>query len=323
MNILITGIAGFIGYHLAEKLSKEKKINKLIGVDNLNSYYDVNIKKNRLKKLKKNKKILFYKYDINNIIKLNRLIRNYKIEIIIHLAAQAGVRYSIINPNKYFDSNIKGFYNILELSRKNKIKHLLLASTSSVYGDCKKFPIKEEFDTNKPLSFYAATKKSNEVMAYSYSNIYKLPITIMRFFTVYGPFGRPDMALFKITKSIFTKKKFEVFNFGKHERDFTYIDDCTQYIKNIYSKPSKDKIPYQIFNIASSSPKKLKYFINLIEKETKLNLKSKFIPKQKGDVEKTHASTQAIKKVIGKIKITDISKGIKSFVEWYKSYYKI
>ena len=216
MNILITGIAGFIGYHLAEKLSKEKKINKLIGVDNLNSYYFLNIKKKILKNLKKNKKILFYKYDINNIIKLNRLIRNYKIEIIIHLAAQAGVRYSIINPNKYFDSNIKGFYNILELSRKNKIKHLLLASTSSVYGDCKKFPIKEEFDTNKPLSFYAATKKSNEVMAYSYSNIYKLPITIMRFFTVYGPFGRPDMALFKITKSIFTKKKFEVFNFGKH-----------------------------------------------------------------------------------------------------------
>ncbi len=323
MNILITGIAGFIGYHLAEKLSKQKKITKIIGVDNLNSYYDVNIKKNRLKNLKINKKIFFHKYDIKNKSKINKLIKDYKIEIIIHLAAQAGVRYSISNPNKYFDSNIKGFYNILELTRKNKIKHLLLASTSSVYGDCKKFPIKEEFDTDKPLSFYAATKKSNEVMAYSYSNIYNLPITVMRFFTVYGPFGRPDMALFKITKNIFNKKKFEVYNFGKHERDFTYIDDCTEYIKNIYDKPPENKIPYQIFNIASSSPKKLKYFINLIENETNIKLKSQFVPKQKGDVEKTHASTQSIKKVIGKIKITDISKGIKSFVDWYKSYYKI
>ena len=323
MNILITGVAGFIGFHLTEKLLSDKRISKIIGIDNINNYYDINLKKERLRKIKNNKKFLFFKYDLKSIKLIDREIKKNKIEIIIHLAAQAGVRYSINNPKAYFDSNLQGFFNILELSRKNKIKHLLSASTSSVYGDCKKFPIKEDFNTDKPLSFYAATKKSNEVMAYSYANIYKLPISIMRFFTIYGPFGRPDMALFKITKNIINKETFDVFNYGKHERDFTYIDDCTQYIKKIINKPPKKLIPFEVYNIASNSPKKLNYFIKLIEKEAKNRLITNFLPKQMGDVEKTHASTAKINKIVGKPKIKDIAQGIKKFVRWYKSYYKI
>ena len=240
MNILITGVAGFIGFSLAKRLIYENKYNKIFGIDNVNSYYDIELKKNRLKELKKNNNFFFYKVNLKSKIIIDKLIKKNKIKVIIHLAAQAGVRFSIKNPDLYYESNILGFYNILELSKKNKIKHLLIASTSSVYGDCSKFPIQENFDSNKPLSFYAATKKSNEIVAYSYSSIFKLPITVMRFFTVYGPFGRPDMALFKITKSIFESKSFNVFNYGKHERDFTYIDDCTNYISKLINKTPKN-----------------------------------------------------------------------------------
>ncbi len=323
MNILITGVAGFIGFHLSERFFSEKKISKIIGIDNLNNYYDNKIKFNRIKVLEKNKKFTFYKYDLKAKSKIDKIIKKYKIEAIVHLAAQAGVRYSISNPKKYFDSNLTGFFNILDLSRKNKVQHLLTASTSSVYGDCETFPIKEDQNTDKPLSFYAATKKSNEVMAYSYSNIYKLPITVMRFFTVYGPYGRPDMALFKITKSIFDKSKFNLFNYGDHERDFTYVNDCVEYISKLLFKPSTKKIPYEIYNIASNKPKKLKYFINLIERETMERLEIKLQPKQMGDVKKTHASIAKINKLVGKIKITDIAKGIKKFVRWYSDYYKV
>ena len=241
MTILVTGAAGFIGYHLIGKaLNKNKEV---IGIDNINSYYDINLKKDRINNLKKNKKFSFYKVDLSNYKKLNNIVKKNKIKIIIHLAAQAGVRYSIKNTRTYFKSNLEGFFNILEVSRHNKIKHLIYASTSSVYGDSKKFPLNENDRTDQPLSFYAATKKSNEVMAHSYSYIYKLPCTGVRFFTVYGPFGRPDMALFKFTKNIINNHPIELFNNGYHLRDFTYVDDVVDGIYSLINKQSKKNYP--------------------------------------------------------------------------------
>ena len=227
MKILITGCAGFIGYHLCKKLLKNNNI--VFGIDNLNNYYDLKLKKDRLKNLK-NKKFLFYKIDIKNKKKLLKFVKIKKIDVIYHLAAQAGVRYSIFNPETYFDNNLKGFFNILETCRENKIKHLIFASTSSVYGKKEKFPAKETDNTDQPLSFYAASKKCNEIMAYSYSKIYNLKCTGVRFFTVYGPYGRPDMALYKFTKSIINRKKVNLFNKGHHTRDFTYIDDVVHFL---------------------------------------------------------------------------------------------
>ena len=324
MSILVTGCAGFIGFHFCSLfLIKNKKSNKLIyGIDNLNTYYDVKLKKTRLSILKKNKKFIFKKLDITDRNKLDYFIKKNSIKVIIHLAAQAGVRYSIKNPKAYLDSNLIGFFNILESSRKNKIKHLIFASTSSVYGYSNTFPLIENQNTDKPMSFYAATKKSNEVMAYSYSNLYKLPCTGLRFFTVYGPYGRPDMALFKFTKSIINKKNVELFNKGKHVRDFTYIDDVTESIFKLLTKPSKHNIPYNIFNIGNSKPEKLLYFLKEIENN--LKIKSKTINKklQKGDVYKTHANIdKLVKKIKYKPKI-ELKLGIKQYIEWYKNYYK-
>ena len=241
MNILITGCCGFIGFHQTLKLLKLGNYN-IIGIDNLNTYYDVKLKKSRLNILKKNKKkFLFFKIDIKNYKKLNTLFKTKKINYIIHLAAQAGVG-TLENPKAYLDSNIVGFINILELSRINKVKHLIFASTSSVYGNTDKFPITEQQDTSKPLTFYAATKKSNEVMAYSYSNIYKIPCTSLRFFTVYGSFGRPDMFMFKFAKSVSENKIFSLFNKGNHKRDFTHVEDITDGITKLINKPSKELI---------------------------------------------------------------------------------
>ena len=231
-NILITGCAGFIGFHLSNTLIKSNKYN-VYGIDNLNNYYSKKLKNHRLNILKKNKNFFkFSKADISNKTKLSSIFKKHKFHIVINLAAQAGVRYSIENPETYYKSNINGFFNILNCSLEQKVSHLLFASTSSVYGNTNKFPITENFTTDKPLSFYAATKKCNEVMAYSYSNIYKMPITAMRFFTVYGPLGRPDMSLFKFTKLIKENKKIDLFNNGNHVRDFTYVDDI---VDGIYS----------------------------------------------------------------------------------------
>jgi len=320
MKILITGVAGFIGFHLAEKLLKLKY--EVYGIDNLNNYYDIELKKNRLKKFKENKNFKFYFSSLSEKSKLNNIVKKNKIKYIVNLAAQAGVRYSIDNPEQYFKSNIEGFFNILEISKNNKIKHLIYASTSSVYGDNKKFPLEEKSQTDKPLSFYAASKKTNEVMAYSYSHIYKIPTTGLRFFTVYGPFGRPDMALFKFTKSILSNKYLSLFNNGNHIRDFTYIDDITDGIMLLIKKPSKKSVPYNIFNIGSNSPKPLKEFIKKIEFFLKQKSKTRNLPLQLGDIKKTHASIDALSKYIKYKPKYNINIGIKHFIDWYKSYYK-
>ena len=320
MKILITGSAGFIGFHLCKKLLNLKF--DVFGIDNLNKYYDINLKKYRIKQLKKKKNFFFHKIDLIDKKKINTIIKNNKIKYIVHLAAQAGVRHSIENPETYFKSNLEGFFNILELSKKNKIKHLLFASTSSVYGNNKKFPLTENAITDRPLSFYAATKKSNEVMAYSYAHIYKLPTTALRFFTVYGPFGRPDMSLFKFTKAIIENKKIQLFNSGDHIRDFTYIDDIVNGIFSIIKKPSKNNIPYNCFNIGRGKSKKLKYFLNLVEINLGKKGKIKKLPLQLGDVKKTHSSIKLLKKYASYKPKTDIKKGIKKFIDWYKEYYK-
>ena len=319
MKVLITGSCGFIGFNLSNFLLK-KKI-KVIGIDNLNNYYDVNLKKNRIKDLKKNKKFFFYKVDLSNYKKIDNIVKNKKIKIIIHLAAQAGVRYSIKNPRTYFKSNLEGFFNVLEISRHNNIKHLIYASTSSVYGDSKKFPLSEINRTDNPLSFYAATKKSNEVLAHSYSYIYNLPCTALRFFTVYGPYGRPDMALFKFTKNIIKGKPIEVFNKGKHERDFTYVDDIVDGIFNIIIN-KKSKFGAKIFNIGNGKKIKLLKYIQLIEKNLDRKSKKKFLPLQKGDVIKTLSDTKLIKKHYNYQPKTNVSYGVKKFIEWYISYFK-
>ncbi len=323
MNILITGCCGFIGFHQSKRLlDSNNKFNKIIGIDNINSYYDVNLKKNRLKILKKNKNFKFFKIDLKNINKLESICIENKVKIIIHLAAQAGVRYSIDNPKKYFDSNISGFFNILELSRKIKIKHLIFASTSSVYGNSNKFPLEEKDNTDNPLTFYAATKKSNEVMAYSYSNIYKLPCTALRFFTVYGPYGRPDMSIFKFIKSMKNNNKLQLFNKGNHVRDFTYIDDVTLAITKLVNTPSKKAIPYSCFNVASGRPIKLMKVIEYLEKNLQKKAIFKQLNLQKGDVIKTHSSIKKLKNYIKYTPKFNIEKGLKEIVKWYNDYFQ-
>ena len=321
MNILITGAAGFIGYHCSKKILESKNQFKVYGIDNLNSYYDVNLKKNRLKILKNYKNFNFTKIDISNNQKLEKLFKSLRISVVINLAASAGVRYSLNHPEKYLKDNINGFFNILTLSNKYKIKHLIFASSSSVYGNSSKFPLSESNETSKPLSFYAASKKCNEVMAHSFSNINKLACTGLRFFTVYGEYGRPDMALYKFSNNIMKNKKVDLFNRGNHIRDFTYIDDVVDQIILLINKPSKNKIPYEIFNIASSKPIKLKKYINLIELSLQKKAKFKLLKKQPGDVVKTFASTKNIQSKTGKIKVTNLKIGIERYIKWFKKYY--
>lgn len=319
-NILITGCAGFIGFHLCMSLLKNKKYS-VHGIDNLNNYYDKKLKLDRLKILKKNTTFKFYKIDIEHEKKIFTNFKNKKYDYVIHLAAQAGVRHSISYPKPYLNTNVLGFFNVINASNIFKIKHFIYASTSSVYGDSKKFPLKEDYDTSKPNSFYAATKKSNEVIAYSYSHIYNLKTTGLRFFTVYGPYGRPDMALFKFTKAIVENKKLELYNQGKHVRDFTYIDDVVDAIIKILSLTKKNSMNYEIFNIASGKPEKLSLFLNKIEQF--LNKRSKSILKkfQMGDVYKTHASIGKLQKKINFNPKFNISLGIRKFVNWYKNYF--
>ncbi len=320
MKILVTGSAGFIGFHICKRLLDDK--HQVVGIDNLNNYYDKKIKIDRNRILKKYDNYNFFKYDLIDYSKLNKLIKKLKIKIILHLAAQAGVRYSVESPEKYFDSNLKGFFNILELSRNNKIKHLIFASTSSVYGNSNKFPLKENDNSDFPMSFYAATKKSNEVMAHSYSNIYNLPCTALRFFTVYGPYGRPDMSLFKFTNSIYKNKKIDLFNSGNHFRDFTYIDDIINGIKLILNKPPKKDIPFDIYNLGKGSSVSLLKYLKEIEKNIGKKAKFNMLSLQKGDVHKTHSSIKKTYRFFGyKPKIT-IKTGVKKFIDWYFNYFK-
>ena len=324
MKILITGGAGFIGFHLAKKLLT---LNfNIIAIDNLNNYYDISLKKDRLKVLenyskKNNKKFQFIKTDIKNSKKMNQIFLKNKFSLVFHLAAQAGVRFSIKNPDQYLESNIIGFYKILNLCKKYKTKHLLFASSSSVYGNSKKYPSQESSNTDSPVSFYAASKKTNEVMAYAYANIYNLPVTALRFFTVYGPYGRPDMSLYKFFKNIINKKPINVFNFGKHVRDFTYIDDAIEILIKIKDKRPKGKVPYQCFNVANGKPHKIMNYIKFIKEIAKQNVKINYLKLQKGDVEKTYASNKLIKRLIKKIKVTSLKDGLKKYYSWYINYY--
>ncbi len=329
MKILITGAAGFIGFHSCLKFLKQG--HSIVGIDNLNNYYDVKLKKERIKniedKYKNKRKFLFLKLDLCNYKKINKIFKKQKFDYVLHLAAQAGVRYSLTNPNAYIDSNILGFFNLIQLSKNYKIKHFTYASTSSVYGGNKKMPFSEEHNTDNPLQLYAATKKSNELIAHSYSYLFKLQTTGIRFFTVYGPWGRPDMALFKFVKNILEKRSIEIFNNGKHSRDFTYIDDIVNGIYKITINPKKiykkSKNLHQIFNIGRGNSEDLMDFINEIEKNLKIKSKKVFLPLQKGDVIKTYSNTSKLFKFFNYKPKVSIKVGIKNFISWYLDYYKI
>jgi len=319
MNILVTGCAGFIGFHLVQKLSKRKNI-KIVGIDNLNTYYDVELKLKRLKIIKKINNFSFYKININNLLKLKNIFKIHKFDHVIHLAAQAGVRYSILNPNTYLENNISGFFNVLECSRNNNIKKLIFASSSSVYGSSKKFPFVEGDNTDHPESFYAATKKCNEIMAHSYSKIYNLNCIGLRFFTVYGSYGRPDMALYKFVDSIYKNKKINLYNYGNHFRDFTYVDDVVNSIDKIIDIKKNSRKLYDIFNIGSNDPVSLKKYLSMIEKIIGKNAKVNLLPFQKGDSLKTHASNEHLFKETSYKPKTNLLIGLKEFINWYKKY---
>ncbi len=333
MKILITGSSGFIGFHLSKLLLE--KGNSVYGIDSMNNYYDVNLKKARLNILKRYKKFNFSKANLENSKRIKNIFNKVKPKVVIHLAAQAGVRYSIDKPRVYLKSNIDGSFNVIEASHIVKVKHLIMASSSSVYGANKKIPFKETDKTETQLSVYAATKKANESMAHSYSNIWNLPITMLRFFTVYGPWGRPDMALFKFTKGILNNKKIDVYNYGKMYRDFTYIDDIVNGIKLLINKPpnikQKNKLrndslssvaPFRILNIGNTKKVYLLEFIKHIEKELGRTANKNYLPLQRGDVRQTLSNTDLLKKITGYNPKTNYKLGIKKFLNWYKDYYK-
>ena len=340
-NILVTGCAGFIGFHLTNSLLNQKY--NIVGIDNINDYYDVELKFSRLNKLGisknsvSNNKIIsssnfqnfkFSKLNLEDRTKLKSLFDNYKFKYVIHLAAQAGVRYSIKNPYAYIDSNIYGFMNILELCRHNNVKHLIYASSSSVYGSNKKTPFSENDITINPVSLYAATKSCNELIMQSYSSLYNIKATGLRFFTVYGPWGRPDMAYYKFTRAAFNNESIDVYNHGNLKRDFTYIDDIINGINNLFKKIKNGKLDYrskshQIFNFGNNIPISLKDFINEIEISTEKKLNKNYIDMQLGDVNETYADISKSKSELNFSPKIKIHEGIKNFINWYKKYYKI
>ena len=328
MKILVTGAGGFIGFHTVKKLLNKK--NTIIGIDNMSNYYDPRLKKKRvevLKKISKKNKFNFFfiKADLCNSKKITNIFKKFKFNKVIHLAAQAGVRYSLENPREYLNSNLIGFFNILENCKNFKIRRLIFASSSSVYGDQIKSPFKETFTTDKPIQFYAATKKANEVMAYSFCKLYKIEMVGCRFFTVYGPWGRPDMALFDFVKKIINKNSIRLFNYGNHSRDFTYIDDAVQGIKkSLYFKFSKKvNTKYVIFNIGFGKSIKLISLVKIIEKLFKTKAQINFLPLQKGDVKKTFSSISKTKKILKYNPKINIDVGVKKFLTWYLKHYKI
>ena len=332
--MFITGSSGFIGFHLAKIfLSNDWEV---VGLDALTDYYDVNLKKARQKILCENSNFHNYKGLIQDVQLLNEIFLNHKPNIVVHLAAQAGVRYSIENPMSYIESNLLGTFQILEIARKYKPDHLLIASTSSVYGNNQKTPFHESHNTSKPISFYAATKKSNEVMAHSYSHLYEIPTTIFRFFTVYGPWGRPDMAYFKFTKNILLGEPIDVYNKGNMLRDFTYVDDLVKAIFLLTSKEPKKVIerkdcikndnisavaPFRVVNIGNSAPINLLDFIKELENVLGKDAKKNFLAMQDGDVEKTHSDINLLRALTGFEPKINIREGISHFIKWYRSYY--
>ena len=335
MKVLVTGSAGFIGSMLSIRLLERG--DEVVGIDNHNNYYDPKIKEARLERLKKYENYKHYKTDLNDNKKLSEIFKIHKFQKVVNLAAQAGVRYSIENPLAYINSNIVGFAYILENCRNNKIEHLVYASTSSVYGANTKMPFSEHDSANHPLSVYAASKKSNELMAHSYSYLHQLPTTGLRFFTVYGPWGRPDMALFKFTKAIIEEKPIDVFNNGKHTRDFTYIDDIVEGVIKTLDDPATSNVnwngkqpdpatsraPWRIYNIGNNNPVQLMDYIKALEKTLGKKAKINFLPLQPGDVPDTYANVDNLNKKFNYKPSTSVISGVSNFVKWYKDYFQI
>ncbi len=334
MKTLVTGAAGFIGFHLCQRLLKEG--HDVYGVDNLNDYYDVELKRQRLAILKEHRQFTFYKVDLKNIELLELPARHQSFDYVVHLAAQAGVRYSIENPHAYVESNLSGFVNVLEFIRKYPVKHFLYASSSSVYGGNQVVPFSTEAHVDHPVSLYAATKKSNELLAHSYSHLYNIPSTGLRFFTVYGPYGRPDMAYFSFAQKIMSGQPIQLFNHGEMERDFTYIDDIVEGIYRLLplapqpnpdwregeNKTSESFAPYRVYNIGNHSPVALETFVNTLETALGQKAVREYLPMQPGDVERTYADVSELEKAIGFKPSTSLADGLGAFATWFKSYYR-
>lgn len=335
MKILLTGSAGFIG--MATALRLLARGDEVVGLDNLNDYYDVTLKESRLSRLTPHAGFKFVKLDVADRPGMESLFTAEKFDRVIHLAAQAGVRYSLQNPHAYIESNILGFTNVLEGCRHHKVQHLVYASSSSVYGGNTKMPFSEHDSVDHPVSLYAATKKANELMAHTYSHLYRLPTTGLRFFTVYGPWGRPDMALFLFTKAILENKPIDVFNHGNMQRDFTYVDDIVEGVIRVLdrtavsnpafnaatSDPATSNAPYRVFNIGNNKPVPLLDFIGCIENALGKKAEKRLLPMQDGDVPATYANTDALNDWVGFMPDTNVQEGVNSFVAWYRAYYKV
>lgn len=332
MEILVTGAAGFIGMHVAARLSQTG--HNVTGIDNLNDYYDVRLKQARLDVLKPYSNFRFFKMDLADRERVNELFSDGKFERVIHLAAQAGVRYSLENPHAYVQSNIVGFTNILEACRHFPVNHLIYASSSSVYGANRKLPFSVQDNVDHPISLYAASKKSNELMAHAYSHLFQIPTTGLRFFTVYGPWGRPDMAIFSFTKAILEGKSIDVFNYGKMQRDFTYIDDIVEGVLRVADRPpvakaqstapdvSPSSAPYKLYNIGNHQPVELMRVIEVLEKCLGKTVGKNMLPMQPGDVPATFADVDELMRDTGFRPATPIEVGVKHFTDWYRSYYR-
>jgi len=334
-KILVTGAAGFIGFTLSKRLLERG--DKVVGLDNLNDYYDVNLKLSRLKQITMQENFKPVRLDLSDRDGMAQLFREENFDVVVNLAAQAGVRYSLINPHAYVDTNLVGFVNILEGCRHNSVKHLVFASSSSVYGANTHMPFSVHHNVDHPVSLYAATKKANELMAHTYASLFKLPSTGLRFFTVYGPWGRPDMALFLFTKAILEGKPIDVFNYGKMQRDFTYIDDIVEGVVRVIASipgpnpewsgdkpdPSTSYAPYKLYNIGNNNPVELMQFIEVLEDCLGKKAEKNLLPIQAGDVPATYADVDDLIKDVGFKPSTSIEDGIRKFVEWYKGYYKI
>ncbi|WP_418163058.1 NAD-dependent epimerase [Pantoea vagans] len=335
MNFLVTGAAGFIGFHVSHRLLAAG--HQVVGIDNLNDYYDVNLKHARLDLIKADSGFTFIEMDLADRDAIASLFDQNTFQRVIHLGAQAGVRYSIENPHAYADSNLIGHLNILEGCRHHKIEHLLYASSSSVYGLNRKMPFSTEDSVDHPVSLYAATKKANELMSHTYSHLYQLPTTGLRFFTVYGPWGRPDMALFKFTRAMIAGEAIDVYNQGQMKRDFTYIDDIAEAIVRLQDvipqqddnwtvetgSPATSSAPYRVYNIGNSQPVTLMNYIEAIEKALGITAKKNLMPMQPGDVLETSADTEALYKAIGFKPQTGVEEGVKNFVDWYRDFYRV
>ncbi len=316
-TFLVTGAAGFIGFHVARRLLERG--DRVVGIDNLNPYYDVHLKKARLQILNKNEDFLFYQKDIQDFDAMREIFESHSPRVICNLAAQAGVRHSLKDPFSYQKSNLEGFLNLLELARAHGVENFVYASSSSVYGDNKKVPFSVEDRVDTPVSLYAATKKANELMAYAYSHLYGIPCTGLRYFTVYGPWGRPDMALFLFTEAILKRRPINVYNFGKMRRDFTYIDDIAEGTLKALDRP----VPYDLFNLGNSNSVELMDFIRTLEKELGREAEKNMMPIQPGDVPETSADIEKSRVVLGFKPETSIEEGIRNFVAWYREYYGV